>query len=406
MKRNRSLLASFMTLAIAPSAWAAPPDKAPAPAPAPEKGAPAAAPGSVHVVHLASGVQDRDQALRLTKALEQRVLQLRTLRFVNSNKSLLNLLDQAKCGQLLTNRALDKTASLNERSGDDIDDLCRSKIAVGLGEDFGPAERFFWGWVYRDAAARPMVTLNYWTRGQINRKFSLPLTEPIDRLADRLVQHLLYPGQVGDVRVVSAKVPRGDIFVGTEAQGKLDGEPIELTLPVGVHVFELRKGETVLARGRGVVLARESRQIDLEPVTSAPAPPPVLPPPRVYDLPPPSRKPPPVAWVASGIGVAGLAGAGALLFLRQRAESDLEDSSNCATSYCRTSEKDTIDRSNLYGTLAPISLGVGVLGIGAATYFFLRPSPAHAPSTATSVSITGAAAPTAGGGAAFLVGSF
>ncbi|MCU0686474.1 MAG: hypothetical protein MUF34_30215 [Polyangiaceae bacterium] len=405
MKRSRSfpgLIAAF-ALAFAPAAMAAPPaDKTPDKSP--DKGGAR----DVHVVHVASSSRDAYEALKLTKALEQRVLASRGVRLVNSNKSLLALLDQVKCGQAFTAKSLDKGgAGLNDRAGEDVDTACLGKVAVPLGAPFDPAERFFWGWVYRDAAAKPMVTLNFWDRAQGERKVSLPLAEPFDRLADRLIQHLVYPGRVGDVRVASARTLRGELFVGTDSQGRFEGETIELTLPVGAHSFELRQGEKVLARGRGVVLARESRQVELEAVEASPvaAAPPTNP---VIDAPPPlltKRGPSPWAWVTGGVGVAGLAGAGVLFALRQSAESDLNDQCSSKDN-CPETARDTLDRSNLYGTLAPISLGVGVLGLSASAYFFMRPQPTRTMAAPPRIRITGGAAPLAGGGAAFLFGSF
>ncbi|HEU4410961.1 MAG TPA: hypothetical protein VFS43_37255 [Polyangiaceae bacterium] len=400
MKRSRSLLVLVAALAIAPATSAAP-DRAP------DKGGAAR---DVHVVHVASGARDAYEALKLTKALEQRVLQSRGVRLVNSNKSLLALLDQVKCGQPFMAKALDKTAALGERAGDDIDAACLTKVAVPLGAPFDAAERFFWGWVYRDAAAKPMVTLNYWERAQPERKITLPLLEPFDRLADRLIQHLVYPGRVGDVRVASSKPLKGELFVGTESQGRFEGEPIELTLPVGAHAFELRNGEKVLARGRGVILSRESRQVVLEPVSSEPAappPPPTAKPPIDAPPPPPSTGPAPWGWVAGAAGVAGLAGAGTFFALHRGAESDLRQQCSLNNN-CPEAAQSDLDRSNLFGTLAPISLGVGVLGLGAATYLLvLRPEPAQSTAAPARVRITGGAAPLAGGGAAaLLLGSF
>jgi hypothetical protein len=359
----------------------------------------------VHVVHLASGRRDAYDALKLTKALEQRVLASRGVKLINSNKSLFELLNEVKCAPSILKVV--KEPSFTEHQGDDIDGPCLTKMATPLGKPYKAADRFFWGWVYQDAVGKPMVRLNYWERGQPGRKVTLPLTEPLDRLADRLVQHLVYAGRVGDVRVAAVSPLKGELYVGADLYGRFEGAPVELTLPVGAHNFELRQGEKVLAQGRGVVLARESRQIELEPVVDA-TPRPVPPPPPVDAVTPPpprSRAPSPFVWASAGLGLAGLTGAGVFFALRQGAESDLHN--QCSTGKrCPEAAGDALDRSRLYGTLAPISLGVGLVGLGAGAYFLVRP-PAQASAAPAALRITGGgAAPVTGGVAAHLVGSF
>jgi len=73
-----------------------------------------------------------------------------------------------------------------------------------------------------------------------------------------------------------------------------------------------------------------------------------------------------IGYVVAGVGAASLIGAGITFLLRQNALSDLED--GCPlyeTQPCPESLRSTVDRGQLMGTLSPILLGVGVLGVGA-----------------------------------------
>jgi hypothetical protein len=85
-------------------------------------------------------------------------------------------------------------------------------------------------------------------------------------------------------------------------------------------------------------------------------------------------------WIVGGVGVAGLAGAGVFFGLRKGAESDLDKV--CRGNVCPKSLEDTQNKGQLYTTLSMVSLGVGVVGIGGATYLFIRDSKSHAPEQA------------------------
>ena len=69
-------------------------------------------------------------------------------------------------------------------------------------------------------------------------------------------------------------------------------------------------------------------------------------------------------WVSGGIGVAGLATGGVMLYLRQDAINSLE--SNCSATTCPEQYKSTSDSGKVYSILAPVAFGVGVAGVGAA----------------------------------------
>jgi hypothetical protein len=58
--------------------------------------------------------------------------------------------------------------------------------------------------------------------------------------------------------------------------------------------------------------------------------------------------------------------------LRNGAESDLDDV--CRGSVCPESSRDTQDKGETYALLSTITLGVGVVGVGVATYLFISGS--------------------------------
>ncbi|HEX7670442.1 MAG TPA: hypothetical protein VF395_12690 [Polyangiaceae bacterium] len=75
-------------------------------------------------------------------------------------------------------------------------------------------------------------------------------------------------------------------------------------------------------------------------------------------------------WIVGGVGVAGLAGAGIFYALRAGAKSDLDN--GCRGSVCPESLHSTQDSGKTYSTLTMVSLGVGVVGVGVATYLFVK----------------------------------
>lgn len=79
-----------------------------------------------------------------------------------------------------------------------------------------------------------------------------------------------------------------------------------------------------------------------------------------------------VGWIAIGVGAASLIGSGVTFLLYNGAKSDLEAACGGGANWettCPTKDKteaqDIIDRGKLMGTLSPIFLGVGVVGVGA-----------------------------------------
>jgi hypothetical protein len=76
--------------------------------------------------------------------------------------------------------------------------------------------------------------------------------------------------------------------------------------------------------------------------------------------------------VLGGVGVAGFIGSGVFFALRQSEMSSLDDV--CRGNVCPASASDKQDKGKLYSTLTPVFLGVGVVGVGVATYLFISGS--------------------------------
>jgi len=82
-----------------------------------------------------------------------------------------------------------------------------------------------------------------------------------------------------------------------------------------------------------------------------------------------------VPWVVGGVGVASLAVSGVFFGLRQSAKSDLDK--GCNGNVCPKSLQGKEDDGKLYTTLSYVTLGVGVAGLGVATYLFVAGSGKH-----------------------------
>lgn len=194
---------------------------------------------------------------------------------------------------------------------------------------------------------------------------------------------------------LQARVPKLLVVLPDAATGAsvyLDGVELGATqigvaMPVnpGPHRIVAKLGNQ---RWDKTFTARERASSRIEVELSAPGP--------TDDTTPEHSAPPPDAaptatpgtgdgalpWVAAGVGVAGVIGAGAFYALHAGAESDLN--ATCRDSLCPESMRGTHDKSKLYGTLTGVSLAVGVVGLGTATVLWLshgRPPPrdsAHA----------------------------
>jgi hypothetical protein len=327
------------------------------------------APPKVHVLHLAADDRDDRKALPLTKALEGTLLRRANVQFVNTNKALLSVLREARCGQGLADAALDAARSLDASSGRSIDAACQARVAAAVGAPLGPAQAFAWGWLYRDGPEL-RVELRLWQRGRPERKASLAVDDAaFDRTAERLWRHVFEGDAVGDVRVLTSDAVRGELYVAGEHQGYFSGSA-DLTLSRGPVTIELFDRGRQVARGTIEVFPGQAHTLTLQPARPDEAP-------RV--LAPVASAAPVVEtvraertawpWAVLGVGGLGLVGAGALHLARQGARDDLE--STCA-SVCPPRARDDIDRANTYGTLSAISLGVGVVGLGLGAFLLWK----------------------------------
>lgn len=79
------------------------------------------------------------------------------------------------------------------------------------------------------------------------------------------------------------------------------------------------------------------------------------------------------AYVAGGVGIAGLASFGVFGYLTRSQFNSLEQ--DCPDATCPPNSADEVDRGRLYQTVANVSLGVGVLGaaLGTTLYFLSEP---------------------------------
>ncbi len=411
----RALVLAASTAARAPAAPAAPPAPpprpaaAPAPPPRPPPAAPASSPApaapaaaaarpaaerELYVLHFASLRQDDYQAIRLTKALEQRALASGDQRLINSNQALLVLLERARCGAAFRERAYAGGApSLDERAGQGVEAECLEKLAALLGAPGGPAPQYLWGYVHRDARGRLYATAHLWRKGEADRRVTLPVDEraPADALAERLYRHLLDAGRVGDVRLEAPAGVGGEVYVDGRPRGPFR-QGHELTLDAGERRFELRREGRRVAAARVTVRAGATAVMRFAPDAPAPA------------AAPPAHEASALPWVLGGVGAAGLVGAVVFQLLRRDAEGDLER--RCvAGQWCFPQEQATIDRAESYATVSGVAAGVAAAGLGAAAWLLLaRPGPAARPAGRAGVS--GALAPIAGGGGAFILGRF
>jgi hypothetical protein len=326
---------------------------------------------------------DQDVAAKaMTNALRQRILDSAEYTLNGTSDPLIVMAHAAGCSLKGWKRPL---AQASEHV---FDPACLQRVGAEL-----RARRFFWGLAYAEGGTT-FVRLHLWQEGKTDRVATLPYdATQRDRLADRLYRKLVTPNAVGDLKLAGG--PVGELFVDGKPAGTY-GDGVELTIETGEHVLEVRDGPRVLARGRTRIEPGGRSQARLTPVAETTPPPSQAP---DHDPPPITVRPRPSAWpwVLGGVGVAGLAGAGAFWGLRSSERSDLKEA--CAGRACLADQGDAAKRVNTYATLSAVSLGVGVAaGAGLAAYL-LAPRRGAAP-------VSGAVVPLAGGVGAGVVGSF
>jgi hypothetical protein len=364
------------------------------------RSAEAAPPGApvVHIVELwansAKGLENNHKAQVLTSALRDYVVNADEFFLNTENPLLLSAALGAKCD---TQAFTDVT--LTESSDRGMDKACLERMAKRMG-----ARAFFWGYLFAGEGGRLSAKLHLWQQGD-DRVAVLPYDEKNPRrLAERLYRHLVAPAKVGDVRLlVEGPTLRGELVVNGRSYGPWEAQGVELTLPTGELTAEIRSGDKALARGKGVVAVSGVKTMRLAPVAEPALPSRVAPPEPATSVVVVERTSA-LPWVFGGIGAAGLVGAGVFLALRQDAKSELKDA--CQQGTCPPPRADTIDRGNLYGTLSLVSLGVGLVGAGLATYVVLDAPSSSRSARAPALRWVGGVQPIAGGMAAGLAGSF
>jgi len=93
----------------------------------------------------------------------------------------------------------------------------------------------------------------------------------------------------------------------------------------------------------------------------------------------------PVAYVAGGVGVAGLATFAIFGMMNKSKYDDLD--SGCTDGHCGPGRQDDIDAGKRYQTIANIGLAVGIVGIGAGTTLFLLSGSGKKPEKSASVQL-------------------
>lgn len=356
--------------------------------------APAGAP-VVQVIELWEPNLDQ-KAQALTNSLRDVIFDANEFALNTDNPQLLPLAQDAKCDV----RGFD--VALSEASDRGMSKACLERLGKRLGAKGG----YFWGYLYAGEGGRKMVKLHLWQQGE-DRAIALAYDEgDRKRLAERLYRHLVSPGKVGDARFVAeGGVVRGELSINGRTRGAFDGAAVELTLPLGDVTAEVRSGDRVLARGKGVVTASGVAAVRLTPVAEPASPARVEPlaGARLSTTPPAVEGPSALPWVLGGVGVAGLLGSGVLFGLNRSEWSGLAE--DCAGKACASDRGDVIDRGNLYGTLSLVSLGVGVVGVGLATYLFVNEAD-RGEKAARAPRFVGAVRPLPGGLGAALGGSF
>lgn len=171
------------------------------------------------------------------------------------------------------------------------------------------------------------------------------------------------PG-AGSATVSLDGVVLGAAMLGTEMPVDPGPHTIETALPGRPAIrtsIELREGE------RKTVDAALPDPAEPAPGSSGHAAPTAVPPSATAQATTPSRVLP---WLVTGVGAASLAASGVFYVLRQGVISDLEAS--CGPEFrCSEADRSTYDRGSTYTTIANVTLGVGIVGVGVGTVLLL-----------------------------------
>jgi hypothetical protein len=172
-------------------------------------------------------------------------------------------------------------------------------------------------------------------------------------------------GSISTVRI-EARDGAGNLLTG--AKIRVDHGPVEepgaLELDPGAHLIEVEGiGETTLERSITLAGGERALLITVRP-PAAPTPPEAARPAPVE-----AEGVPPLAYLLGGIGVVGLGSFGVFGLLGRSEQKDLE--SSCSPR-CSPAQAEPVRRKYLF---ADISLGVGLVALGAATWISLSSNP-------------------------------
>ena len=215
--------------------------------------------------------------------------------------------------------------------------------------------------------------------------------------------------------IVAATDATGNDVAGVKTT--VDGQVLEIeqegkavALDPGRHLFRFElEGYPTIERELVVRQGEKDRIITVAfsnsaATTSEPPPPPPTPAAVPEESTPTSNKPGPLrpyAFVAGGVGVAGLVGFTVLGAMGQSQRSDIEDS-GCKPN-CNVDEVESV-RTKLI--LADVSLGIGIAGIGTAVAFWFLSEPKKSADHASFTPLHFDVKSTRGGGFATVSGRF
>jgi hypothetical protein len=188
------------------------------------------------------------------------------------------------------------------------------------------------------------------------------ITEARQGLEARIPKVIITRGEgASDARVQLDGVELGDTQIGEAVNVDPGPHRVTARLPDGTQFeqpFTAKIAETAAVE---LVLPEALRAQAAAPTTAGS--------PAAADRGAPSSGPGPLPFIIGGVGVASPAASGVFFVLRNGAASDLDEV--CRDSVCPASLEGTQSRGETYALLSTVTLGVGIVGVGVATYLFL-----------------------------------
>lgn len=215
--------------------------------------------------------------------------------------------------------------------------------------------------------------------------------------ADRVAVALRKRAEIGPkiptltVTLSAAKPEGASLSLGDRDISAELGRP--LPLDPGAYTVRLASGSNEITSAEVELQAGDARTVELDVSGAAPAQ-------RDTGEQESKSGAPTLAWVAGGIGVAGLA-VGAVTGLMAASKTDTIDQ-NCPNRVCNAEGRDAVDSAQSLGLVSTVSFGVGIAGVGLATYLFLSADGSEPESTTPQAGVW----LTPGGGQVSLSGRF